>query len=154
MATRIFGSPASRKLVTGGISVAVLAYGAKGAVTYHDAGPKFSPAEEQFTTASKFPTPTDWQGPVFRLRYDYPPQAPQQATSETTAKLPPMPGPERPLPGAGPDSDAPWLKIDFKSDPIGYSNIIKEYCWEGNVINDFDVWKNTVSTFGFLSLLP
>ena len=146
MTSRIFARRALPQLLGGAVGAGVIAYGTRRSIIYLDDGTsRLTPAEQQFTTASKYPVPEGYSGPVFKLKVDYPNGLPQKTTSNATAQLPPMPGPERPLPGTDPTSDAPWLRYDFKKDPKAYSSIVKEYCWTGNVENNFNVWDNTVS---------
>lgn len=143
MAYRIFAATHSRRLVTGVFTAGVLTYTGKSINIYAESNDvKLTPAEIQFQTASQYPVPTSWSGHTFRLRYDYPKD---NLAADTSSSLPPLPGPDRPLPGVDPKADSPWLKIDFTKDPKKYAEMVKEYCWEGNVSNDFDVYKNTVS---------
>src|ERR1700712_3130026 len=81
----------------------------------------------------------EWVGKEWKISNKYP--MPQSADTSATA-LPPAPGPDLPITGAG--LDAPWLKIDFKKEPERFCAVIKEYCWEGNVENGFKVEKNKV----------
>ncbi|KAK3984631.1 hypothetical protein QBC44DRAFT_276908 [Cladorrhinum sp. PSN332] len=84
----------------------------------------------------------------FQLKNNYPPpeQIPAASATEKTTGLPPvtLPGPDLPLPTLDPRDDAPWLKVDFRTDPVRYCQIIKEYCWEGNSNNNFNIHKNTI----------
>lgn len=143
MAYRVFAATHSRRLLTGAVTVGTLTYAGRNINIYAESNnAKISPAEVQFTTASQYPVPTGWSGHTFRLRSDYPRS---NLGAGTTSALPPLPGPDKPLEGLDPAADAPWLKIDFTKDPKKYAEMVKEYCWEGNVGNDFDVFKNTVS---------
>ena len=81
---------------------------------------RLTPAEVQFQTSSAFPTPKGWTGPVWSIRNDYPTMLPRTRL------------------------DAPWLHIDFMSDPERYALTIKEYCFDGNRPVDFVVQENTV----------
>jgi hypothetical protein len=36
------------------------------------------------------------------------------------------------------------MSIDFKTNPLMYCAIVKEYCWEGNSNHGFVVQRNTV----------
>jgi hypothetical protein len=72
--------------------------------------------------ASKFPDaheapPPGWKGKVFKLRTDYP-------------RNHVMPTGEK------------FLKIDFRKNPEAYMNAVLDYCLEGNISTDFDVFKN------------
>jgi hypothetical protein len=102
-------------------------------------------AEEQFHTSSSRPLPLDWTGEVWKIRNDYP-NTTRQATTQgvKVADIPTIPGPELPLPGRRLDQEAPWLTVDFKSDPERYCQLVKEYCWEGNENNGFVVQRNKV----------
>ncbi|KAG8909046.1 hypothetical protein FRC01_007179, partial [Tulasnella sp. 417] len=95
---------------------------------------EYTPAEEQFHMSSNFPIPGDWQGPVFKIRNDYP-QAPKSLTAK---KADPS------IPLANTPDEAPWLKVDFKTNPLEYGSHVKEYCWEGNTDVDFVVQENLV----------
>ena len=55
-----------------------------------------------------------------------------------------LPGPSIPFPDGDLSREAPWLNIDFRSNPSMYIALIKEYCWEGNANNSFVVQNNTV----------
>ena len=96
-------------------------------------------AETEFHTSSSQAVPSDWKGRVFKIRNDYPNPKPLGAQA-----LPAMPGPDLPTPGGGIEQDAPWLKIDFLQDPYAYCEIVRKYCWEGNVNNGFVVQNNRV----------
>ena len=50
--------------------------------------------------------------------------------------------PALPLPDV--EIGEPWKKVDFRTDPLKYAMYVKEYCWDGNVNNDFDINKNFV----------
>jgi hypothetical protein len=81
----------------------------------------------------------EWAGKEWKISNKYP----VLLSADTSAILPPAPGPNLPIPGAG--LDAPWLSIDFKEEPERFCAVIKEYCWEGNVENGFKVEKNEVA---------
>jgi len=86
-------------------------------------------AAEEFHTSSQYPVPANWPpNPTFKIRNDYP--APYSSES-----LPALPLP-------GPGIDAPWLGIDFHTDPLKYAMMVKEYCWDGNRSVDFVVQEN------------
>lgn len=55
-----------------------------------------------------------------------------------------------PSPDGDLSQEAPWLKVDFRKDPLRYIALIKEYCWEGNVNNGFVVQDNTVRILRWL----
>ncbi|KAF2757845.1 hypothetical protein EJ05DRAFT_368530 [Pseudovirgaria hyperparasitica] len=82
------------------------------------------------------------QDELFQVRVDYPKSAVDAATAATSTSQPViLPGPDTP-PIVG--LDAPWLNYNFETDPEMYCSVIKEYCWAGNVNNDFVVRKNPV----------
>lgn len=112
-------------------------------------GPPYSPAEEQFHTSSLHPVPQGWEGRVWSIRNDYPDileAKSKVAGGGSDGGMPVLPGPEIPLPSGDPISDAPWLGpgTDFRRFPETYGALIKEYCLEGNVENDFVVQNNEV----------
>jgi len=101
-------------------------------------------AADMFAMSSQYCVPSDWgSNRTFKIRNDYP--SLQQVRAEAAKKWPQknwptIPGPDMPtyVP------DAPWFRVDFKKDPLTFCQIIKEYCWEGNVNNEFVVQNNTV----------
>ncbi|KAK0616884.1 hypothetical protein B0T14DRAFT_483348 [Immersiella caudata] len=82
----------------------------------------------------------------FQLKNNYPKPEDISAASSSASGLPPvpLPGPDLPTPSLDPRKDAPWLNVDFRTDPMRYCQIIKAYCWEGNSNNNFNIHKNTV----------
>jgi hypothetical protein len=93
--------------------------------------PTITPASAQFHTSSLHPMPPGWTGGTCKIRNDYPPPTPSRSTTPSGRHLPTCP-------------DSPWMSIDFKTNPLMYCAIIKEYCWEGNSNNGFIVQRNTV----------
>ncbi|KXJ90395.1 hypothetical protein Micbo1qcDRAFT_120327 [Microdochium bolleyi] len=85
--------------------------------------------------------PADWKGRLFQIRNDYPSITSLMKAKIANGENPILPGPDTPI-YRDPTDDAPWLKVDFKTDPEGFCKVIKGYIWEGNVINDFVVQKN------------
>ncbi|KAF8553311.1 hypothetical protein OG21DRAFT_1485507 [Imleria badia] len=75
-------------------------------------------AEEEFNTSSDFKPPP---GEAWKIRNDYP---------RSSDKPPP--------------EDKPWLRVDFKTEPEKYCNILKEYFFRGNTENNFVLQKNKV----------
>lgn len=150
MAFRIFARAAATQRgrllaagsTLGAVGLAGSQYGGKG-----NDDLSMTPAEVQFQTSFGFSPhseelikpPPDWKGPVFRVRNDYP--VPPPGPGPAAKELPPMMGPDRPLPGF---DLYPWLDVDFKKDPKLYCSLIKEYCFEGNVINNFVLQDNKV----------
>ncbi|KAF8299951.1 hypothetical protein DL93DRAFT_2122330 [Clavulina sp. PMI_390] len=94
-----------------------------------------TPLEEQFHTSSNFKVPSGWNGPIFKIRNDYPTKA--DGITYSHEVWPTLPGPEVSV-------ISPWLDIDFKDKPLDYAKTVLEYCWEGNRQADFDVWNNKV----------
>jgi hypothetical protein len=104
-------------------------------------------ASEQFHTSSIHPLPQGWTGRIWQIRNDYPRSTPPTATSSShAAGLPPIDIPRIPVPDGGQEQDFPWLNVDFKTHPIRYCELVKEYCWEGNANNEFVVQNNTVTS--------
>jgi len=62
--------------------------------------------------------PPDWSAETFQLSQQYPKVVPQS-------------------------SSFPWQKIDFQKEPEKYLLAVLDYCFEGNLQNDFVVQKNT-----------
>ncbi len=75
-------------------------------------------AKGQFPDAGENPPP-GWTGKVFKLSQDFP-QSPDKAT------------------------EMPWLKVDFKKDPLKYVQVVYEYILEGNTECDWVVQNNKV----------
>ena len=97
-----------------------------------------------FAMSSQYCIPKTWTGRTFRIRNDYPTVASQE--------IPTLPGPDMP-PGNLVDQ-APWLKICYEKEPIKYCEVIKEYCWEGNVNNEFVVQENPVGNIDLIGVEP
>lgn len=82
---------------------------------------------QEFNNSSMYPPPKEFDdGSLFRIRNSYP----QNFVSIT--------------------EPAPWLDIDFKTEPERYLKLLKDYCFLGMPESDFDVHKNQV-TFLLLS---
>lgn len=81
-------------------------------------GRKAESSIEEFHRASYNSPPTDWRGPLFKPRLDYPKNPP-------TANV------------------MPWESIDHKKEPEKYMKSVLEYCLEGNLENGFVPQKNT-----------
>jgi hypothetical protein len=109
---------------------------------------RLTPAEAQFTTSSMHPIPHGWTGGVWSIWNDYPTESPATITTRKCGSggkaLPLLPTSGVPLSVRDPRDEAPWLDVDFKVNPLLYCAVVKNYCWEGNVNNDFVVQKNTV----------
>lgn len=71
---------------------------------------------QRFPSAS-MPAPQEWKGPVFQLSQDYP----------TTIEK---------------DDKMPWLKIDYKKEPINYLMTVYRYVIEGNVEANWIIQNN------------
>lgn len=106
-------------------------------------------AANEFHTSSLWPVPAGFE--AWNIRNDYPspraPIRPQEQQGEQMAytesrDLPGLPG----LPPIGAD-DAPWLNIDFRGNPQQYTEVIKEYCFEGMTNVDFVPQNNPVCCF-------
>lgn len=145
MASRIFARVGAGRLIGG---AAVGATGIVGSSLTSNTSLSDTPAKIQFDSSYGYINkagkqivnlPPGWTGRVFQIRNDYP-----KPSDLTTQGLPPISGPDRPLPNVDPLSDARWLEVDFKSDPETYCSLIKAYCYEGNVDNEFVLQKNTV----------
>lgn len=63
-------------------------------------------------------SPVNWKGKIFKLSQNYP-------TLLTTENL-------------------PWKSIDFKSKPIDYLMAVRQYAYEGNVENDWNLENNYI----------
>lgn len=97
-------------------------------------------ALKQFHTSSSYSIPSDWTDRTFEIRNDYPTSQPPESelppdcsvsagvSHENVTKL-----------------DAPWLAIDFKSEPERYAEDVKEYLLEGNIESDWVVQNNKVN---------
>ena len=96
-------------------------------------------ASRHFHTSSLWPIPHDYQGPAWELRNDYPQRGGNQQRSPLYVGGRMTSGP----PSNGP-RDMPWSSVDFKTKPLGFCEVIKQYCWEGNVENRFVAQKNRV----------
>jgi hypothetical protein len=83
-------------------------------------------AEQQFHTSSVYDVLNGYT--AWSIRTDYP--SPDSTRQQLT------PGP-----------DAPWLTVNPFKDPQGYLEIVKEYCFDGMVNNDFIPQDNTMSLF-------
>lgn len=96
-----------------------------------------SDAKVQFDTSSVYSRPNGYTGPLWQIRNDYP-------TVSQVTSLPPLPGqPGTPVP-TEPMELSPWMAVDFEKQPANYADLVKEYCFEGNVPTDFVVQNNTV----------
>ncbi|KAL1640295.1 hypothetical protein SLS58_007111 [Diplodia intermedia] len=94
-----------------------------------------------FHSSSNYSPPTNWSGPLFKIRNDYP--APlEAAANKSIGRVPGLPDPSIPPPVSDPMLDAPWTLVDYKKDPLGFCARVKEYCFEGNVNNNFNVHEN------------
>ncbi|KAB2573249.1 hypothetical protein DBV05_g8077 [Lasiodiplodia theobromae] len=96
-----------------------------------------------FHNSSLYNPPENWSGPVFKIRNDYPTPL-EAATNNKIGRVPGIPDPSIPPPVKDPMLDAPWTLVDFAKDPLRYCDIVKEYCFEGNVNNNFNVHENKV----------
>ena len=80
-------------------------------------GPKSRAAMKEFYRPSYNPPPPDWKGPTFKPNLEFPTAIP-------------------------PAEEYPWDKIDFEKDPEKYIQAVVEYCFDGNLENDFVTQKN------------
>jgi hypothetical protein len=124
---RLYSRPTALKSILALASGSVLTYHASDArrnrlSLQKDSGP--TPAEQQFRTSSRFQTPPSLNLKRWEIRNDYPTQPPSDASSP---------------------SSAPWLQIDFRTDPEAYADAVRSYCFEGMVQSDFDARKCLVS---------
>ncbi|KAF4450364.1 hypothetical protein F53441_6488 [Fusarium austroafricanum] len=107
-------------------------------------------AQVQFKTSSIHPTPVGYL--PWQIRNDYPTSDILKARLQEQSKdgsLPdaPLPGPAPGLPDDFEGKNAPWLKIDYETDPETYGETIREYCFAGNVNNQFRVQENKVRSW-------
>ncbi|KAH8681759.1 hypothetical protein BX600DRAFT_544267 [Xylariales sp. PMI_506] len=147
MASRLFARIPVKHIGAGGVVIAAAGIARK------QLGPDggdtvgITEADIQFATSYGYTVngeqmikaPPNWTGRLFEIRNDYPKLA---TLSENS--LPGIPGPDFRLPGGSPADDAPWLKVDFRKEPDKYCSLIREYCYEGNVNNEFVLQKNSV----------
>jgi hypothetical protein len=149
MTSRMFTRAFTKRALTGGAAL-----GAAGlAANQYRSNGNFNAteAEIQFNTSfghivngqQMIKPPEGWTGRLFQIKNDYP-KPPKTEDNFNTQGLPPMPGPDLPLPILNPVDDAPWLKYDFKKDHQEYVQAVKEYCWEGNVNNKFVIQNNPI----------
>jgi hypothetical protein len=97
-------------------------------------------ALKHFRTSSLWPVPRDHQGPGWEIRNDYPHRGAQRPSRYLGSRVA-----SRPLSNGS--ADTPWTTVDFKVNPLGFCDVIKQYCWEGNVENCFVVQRNRVRLF-------
>ena len=101
-------------------------------------------AEKQYRTSSRFPVPAGYCGGTFQIKNDYSSIAQERSVLHMGAQRWPI----LPAPGEKDPSrdETPWLRMDFTdpSQAYEYCRLVKAYCWEGNVNNGFDIWKNKV----------
>ncbi len=104
----------SRILAIGGVA------GAAGLVALLNTrwGPKDRGAVKEFYRASFNPPPKSWSGPVFKPKLDF-----------GTATNPVV-------------KDAPWEKVNFETEPEKYLRTVLEYCFDGNLEENFVPQKN------------
>jgi hypothetical protein len=101
---------------------------------------KRSLALRQFQTSSLWPVPRDYQGAAWTIRNDYPQRKADHkrpslySGGQVASSGPPSDGPR----------DMPWSMVDFKVNPLAFCEVVKQYCWEGNVENRFVVQRNHV----------
>jgi len=96
-------------------------------------------ALRHFQTSSLWPIPPDYPGPAWKMRNDYPQRGGDQQRSPLY--LGGLMASGRP---SGSPKDMPWSMVDFKAKPLAFCDIIKQYCWEGNVENRFVAQENRV----------
>ncbi|KAF0328732.1 hypothetical protein GQ607_004144 [Colletotrichum asianum] len=151
MASRILSFLTTRPVAAGGAVAATATAAVLGSKLYN-ADPEYSAEEAvvQFNTSYGFiqngqqivKPPDGWKGRLFQIRNDYPKLSDIQNKGVMKARgFPILPGPDTPI-YVDPKHDAPWLNVDFEKDPLRYCELIKEYCWEGNVNNDFVLQDN------------
>jgi len=92
-------------------------------------------AEQEFHTSSNYVAPKGYIPWVIANDYPILPQAASSAYGG------PVTDPGRLPPGSDP---TPWLQVDFKTEPLKYINLVKEYFLEGNIEADFVPQKNKV----------
>ena len=147
MTSKIFAFTARRAAIAG---VALVGTGSAGAYAIKDKNVDPVSAKEEFEKSWGFRDkgveivhpPKGWDGPLFKIKNNYP--KPPSTSAASISGLPAAPGPDLGVPSDELEDRAPWLKIDFRKDPKQYCEVIKEYCWEGMVENDFDAHKNKV----------
>ena len=96
-------------------------------------------ALRHFQTSSLWPIPGDYPGPAWKIRNDYPQIGGNQQRSPLYLGARITSGP-----ASGSSKDTPWSMVDFKVNPSAFCDVIKQYCWEGNVENCFVAQKNPV----------
>ena len=84
-------------------------------------GPKAKASIKEFHRPSFNSLSTNWRGPRFEPRLDYPAQCPQRSNASELK---------------------PWESIDFKKEPERYMQTVLEYCLDGNLENEFVPQKN------------
>lgn len=94
-------------------------------------------AQVQFSTSSRHAAPVGWTGRIWQIRNDYPKPTNMEPAVTVASHLPPGSR-------AAAEPEAPWLSLDFRSNPLAYCVVIKNYCWEGNVENGFVVQNNPI----------
>ncbi|KAJ9131775.1 hypothetical protein NKR23_g11539 [Pleurostoma richardsiae] len=150
MASGVFARLASRRILVGGAAVGAAGLAGNQILSKGNKDLGATAAEIQFHTSYGFiqngqqlvKPPEGWTERLFEIRNDYPALSEIKSKGVVVAKdLPTLPGPDTPI-YLDPIEDAPWLNIDFRKNPLEYCAMIKAYCWEGNVNNDFVLQKN------------
>jgi hypothetical protein len=94
----------------------------------------YKTADEEFRTSSIYTLPQGYK--AWEIRNDYPrPSAATQGGGVITT------------PGRLPEEPTMWLGVDFKTEPIKYLNLVKEYFLEGMIKADFVPQNNTVCLY-------
>ncbi|KAG8530262.1 uncharacterized protein KY384_004763 [Bacidia gigantensis] len=146
MTFRLFNSVSKRRLVSGGTALGLAAFTVDSLFRRTslrlDNGIA-SPADEQFHISSAFPVPAGYGGKTFQIKNNYPQVAPTSIVESKKPSWPtlPAPGERSPL-----HDNYPWLRKDFTNPDQAYEycELVKAYCWEGNVNKGFRICENTV----------
>jgi hypothetical protein len=153
MAFRFFAQQSTKRLLAGGSALGAAGLAASQVNRNGNGNYSATDAEIQFNTSYGYvengqqlvKLPKNWTGPLFQIRNDYPKVSINDGNGHASSKgIPSIPGPDRPPPTVDPIKESPWLKVDFRTDPRAYCAFVKEYCWEGNVNNNFVLQDNKI----------
>lgn len=151
MASRIFSRIVTRRVVVSGSMLGAAGFVGSQALPGGDDEISKTEAQVQFETSYGYVVnnvqmikpPETWKGPVFKIHNEYP-RIIEANNASTAGQGPAIPGPDMPLPNFDPKKEAPWLNVDFNLEPEKYCELIKLYCWDGNVDNNFVVQNNPI----------